>query len=87
MKKLLLILTAAAVVIFTGCKPAETNQNGDKQIRIGVSIPAASHGWSAGVVWHAEQMKKKLPKWSNNWNSLQKNLKLTKKILIRNIKI
>ena len=60
MKKLLLILTAAAVVIFTGCKPAETNQNGDKRIRIGVSIPAASHGWSAGVVWHAEQMKKKL---------------------------
>ena len=60
MKKLLLILTAAAVVIFTGCKPAETNQNGEKQIRIGVSIPAASHGWSAGVVWHAEQMKKKL---------------------------
>lgn len=27
----------------------------DEQITIGVSIPAATHGWTGGVNWHAEQ--------------------------------
>lgn len=28
-----------------------------KKLKIGVSIPAADHGWTAGVIWWAEQMK------------------------------
>ena len=30
--------------------------------RIGVSIPAADHGWSAGVVWNSEQAKAEIEK-------------------------
>lgn len=29
------------------------------KLRIGVSIPAATHGWAAGVVWSVEQTQKK----------------------------
>lgn len=32
----------------------------DKKVIIGVSIPAADHGWTAGVVFHAERMAKLL---------------------------
>lgn len=30
-----------------------------EKLKIGVSIPAGTHGWTAGVVWWAEEMKKK----------------------------
>ncbi|KXF79158.1 ABC transporter substrate-binding protein [Paramesorhizobium deserti] len=32
----------------------------DKQVNIAVSIPAADHGWTGGVVYHAERAKKTL---------------------------
>lgn len=32
----------------------------NKKVTIGVSIPAADHGWTAGVVFHAERMAKLL---------------------------
>lgn len=32
----------------------------EKKVTIGVSIPAADHGWTAGVVFHAERMAKLL---------------------------
>lgn len=32
----------------------------DRKVTIGVSIPAADHGWTAGVVFHAERMAKLL---------------------------
>lgn len=32
----------------------------DKKVTIGVSIPAADHGWTAGVVFHAERVAKLL---------------------------
>ncbi len=32
-----------------------------KKLRIGVSIPAADHGWTAGVVWWVEEAKKSIP--------------------------
>lgn len=32
----------------------------DKKVTIGVSIPAADHGWTAGVVYHAERVAKLL---------------------------
>ena len=31
-----------------------------KKIKIGVSVPAASHGWTGGVVWNAQQEAKKI---------------------------
>ncbi|ENN87474.1 putative sugar ABC transporter, substrate-binding protein [Rhizobium freirei PRF 81] len=32
----------------------------DKKVTIGVSIPAADHGWTSGVVFHAERVAKQL---------------------------
>jgi len=34
---------------------------GDKSLKIGVSIPAADHGWTAGVGWWARQAMDKYP--------------------------
>jgi ribose transport system substrate-binding protein len=34
----------------------------DRKVTIGVSIPAADHGWTGGVVFHAERMKALLEK-------------------------
>jgi ribose transport system substrate-binding protein len=34
----------------------------EKKVTIGVSIPAADHGWTGGVVFHAERMKALLEK-------------------------
>ena len=49
-------LCAAAGFLFsTGCGEAKSNAN---TIKIGVSIPAADHGWTGGIVWWAEQAKK-----------------------------
>lgn len=49
-------LCAAAGLLFsTGCGEAKSNAN---TIKIGVSIPAADHGWTGGIVWWAEQAKK-----------------------------
>ena len=43
-----------AVLMF-GCSKAPQ----ENKIRIGVSIPSADHGWTGGVVWWAEQTRKK----------------------------
>ncbi|MBD9373601.1 substrate-binding domain-containing protein [Rhizobium sp. ARZ01] len=55
MRKKLLGLTVAAVAAFGGIGHAQ-----DKNVTIGVSIPAADHGWTAGVVFHAERVAKQL---------------------------
>ena len=55
LKKLFLVLTAALLVFGCGKK----QEAAKKTIRIGVSIPAATHGWAGGVVWAAEQTQKK----------------------------
>ena len=44
---------AVVMAALTGVAHAE-----DRQVTIGVSIPAADHGWTAGVVFHAERMAK-----------------------------
>ena len=33
-----------------------------KNVTIGVSIPAATHGWTGGVVYHAQETAKQLEK-------------------------
>lgn len=54
MRKLMLGLAVAAVAL------AGTAYAQDQKFTIGVSIPAADHGWTAGVVFHAERVAKKL---------------------------
>ncbi|MBQ4106366.1 MAG: substrate-binding domain-containing protein [Lentisphaeria bacterium] len=47
-------LLAAAVAVAGGCS------KDNRPVKIGVSIPAATHGWTGGVVWNAEQVKAKI---------------------------
>ena len=54
MRKLMLGLAVAGVA-FAGAAYAQ-----DKNYTIGVSIPAADHGWTSGVVFNAERIAKKL---------------------------
>lgn len=64
------LLIGLSVVGIVGCQ-AKTGQDagaGDrpgasigKKLRIGVSIPAADHGWTAGVVWWAREAAKLYP--------------------------
>ena len=46
-----LLITA----LFCGCSSR-------KKYRIGVSVPAATHGWTGGVVWNAKEAKKRIEK-------------------------
>lgn len=55
MRKAILSLTAVAMAALMGVASAQ-----DKKVTIGVSIPAADHGWTAGVVYHAERVAKLL---------------------------
>lgn len=68
---------AATAIALVGCNGAtpSTSESGattsptanstpaasGKRLRIGVSIPAADHGWTAGVKWWAEEAKKLHP--------------------------
>ncbi|MBO9653275.1 substrate-binding domain-containing protein [Agrobacterium sp. SOY23] len=52
---LLLSTAALALVLPLGGAQAE-----DKKVTIAVSIPAATHGWTGGVVYHAEQAEKEI---------------------------
>jgi len=70
------VVAAAGVLALSGCGPAPSPTSGPtgnspapsgtsgapaKKIRIGVSIPAADHGWTAGVVWWAKETQKLYP--------------------------
>ncbi len=46
----------AAALLLCSCSSEEENGL-PRKVKIGVSVPAATHGWPAGVVWHADQMK------------------------------
>ena len=60
MKKLLSIAAAALLTLaLTSCGESDSSE---KKVRIGVSIPAADHGWTGGVVWYAEKAKRDLEK-------------------------
>ncbi len=59
-------LVAFVVAVFAGCNEPDTHSKTTKKdtpekIKIGVSIPAADHGWTAGVGWWAEQAMKEYP--------------------------
>ena len=51
-----LFLTAAAVFLGTACNKDSS------EIKIGISIPSADHGWTGGVVYWAQQAKQDLEK-------------------------
>ncbi len=53
-KKFLGLTVAALALAFAGAVQAQETKT------IGVSIPAADHGWTAGVVFHAERVAKLL---------------------------
>ncbi|MCW2238411.1 substrate-binding domain-containing protein [Azospirillum canadense] len=57
--KLTLGLAAALVA---GVLMAPVNGWAQQKIKMGVSIPAATHGWAGGLNWHAQQAKAKLEK-------------------------
>ncbi|WP_421404653.1 substrate-binding domain-containing protein [Agrobacterium fabrum] len=52
----LLLSTAALALVL----PLSGAQAEDKKVTIAVSIPAATHGWTGGVVYHAEQAEKEI---------------------------
>ncbi|MGP9820827.1 substrate-binding domain-containing protein [Salinarimonas sp. NSM] len=57
MRKLAITAIAATGVAFGGAAAAQ-----DQTYKIGVSIPAATHGWTGGVVFHAEEAAQMLEK-------------------------
>ena len=60
MKSLIrLVATGAAVLATLGAAPSALAQN---KPHIGVSIPAATHGWTGGVVYWANRTKAELEK-------------------------
>ena len=54
MKIFSLIAAVFAVLFLSGCGEDASA----RKIRVGISIPSADHGWTGGVVWHAQQAKK-----------------------------
>ena len=54
MKKSFIFLIPV-LLILCGCSDSAA-----KKLKIGISIPAATHGWTGGVVWSAEQAKKNI---------------------------
>ncbi len=50
-------LAALAMAVVTPLLPAQA-----KDFTIGVSVPTADHGWTGGVVWHAQREAKLLEK-------------------------
>lgn len=49
-----------ATVALALALPLGSAQSKDEKVTIAVSIPAATHGWTGGVVYHAEQAKKEI---------------------------
>ena len=54
MKHVAMLALLLAVIAVGGCG------KDDRPVKIGVSIPAATHGWTGGVVWNAEQAKARI---------------------------
>lgn len=55
-----LLLLLFGLVLSAGCSSdsgdgATATSTTGKKLKIGISVPAADHGWTAGVIWWAEQ--------------------------------
>lgn len=53
--RLLTCVVALGAFALLLSSPAAVAQNAPRKVRIGVSIPAADHGWTAGVGWWAKR--------------------------------
>jgi len=51
-RRFLMVLVCAMAMLVPGRMKAD---DGPRRMRIGVSIPAADHGWTAGVIWWARR--------------------------------
>jgi len=51
-----------AAAVAAGLMLAPVTASAQQKIKMGVSIPAATHGWTGGLNWHAQQAEKKLEK-------------------------
>lgn len=49
-----------AAALLAGVMLAPLGASAQQKIRMGVSIPAATHGWTGGLNWHAQQAEKRL---------------------------
>ncbi|WNG52060.1 substrate-binding domain-containing protein [Archangium minus] len=68
MKRLFTMLAALSLVlVLPGCKKSEEKSEtaqapaAAKKLKIGISIPAADHGWAAGVGWWAKKKMSEYP--------------------------
>ncbi|HEV7417620.1 substrate-binding domain-containing protein [Tianweitania sediminis] len=52
-----MLLSAAAIAV---AMPLSAGHAQERDVKIAVSIPAATHGWTGGVVYHAEQAEKEV---------------------------
>ncbi len=67
-KRHIFVTAGIAAIVLAGCQPgtdsggaaAATAKNG-KKFKVGISIPAADHGWTAGVKYWADQAAKQNP--------------------------
>jgi len=51
-----------AAAVAAGLMLAPVTASAQQKIKMGVSIPAATHGWTGGLNWHAQQAEKRLEK-------------------------
>ncbi|WP_207478379.1 substrate-binding domain-containing protein [Arenibaculum pallidiluteum] len=51
-----------AAALLAGIALAPLGASAQQKVRMGVSIPAATHGWAGGLNWHAQQAEKQLEK-------------------------
>ena len=58
----LAVRKSAVVAIAVGLLYATSAGLAEEKVNLGVSIPAATHGWTGGVVYWANQAKKELEK-------------------------
>lgn len=66
MKKTTVLLAGFLCALFALFFLSSCSDGNGGKIKIGVCIPAATHGWAGGVVWNAEQTKKKLEAANND---------------------
>jgi len=55
-----MVLKAIALGLLASCTFAGAALAQDEQVRIGVSIPAATHGWAGGLNWHANEAERRI---------------------------
>lgn len=64
------LLCISAALSFFGCNRSTPTEPAQKTYKIGVSIPSADHGWTGGVVYHANQAKQAIESQNSNFRVL-----------------